>query len=87
METTTLMGYRSTGIRWRYNARDLHRVAMTTTFQPGTLVSDIWEAPAKELVWPGAVTDTASKSAERNNAAIDSGIGKDLRNFPLGEGS
>lgn len=52
------------------------------TYQTGTLVVDIWDAKAKELVWRGIGSDTISDSPQKNAQKIDSAMKQMFRHYP-----
>ena len=58
--------------------------ATTSTISIGTLVLDIYDPAAKQLVWRGYATKTMkpSKDPEKNRSRLDQGIAKLLKNYP-----
>lgn len=60
-------------------------VSSTTTvrkYTRGTLVVDIWDARAKQLVWRGTATDTVSENPEKNEKNLKKAMEKMFRKYP-----
>ena len=85
---TTTMGYGyGPGWGWGgfYGGGMMGMGSTTTqvrTYQTGTLVVDIWDAKAKELVWRGIGSDTISDSPQKNAKKIDSAMQQMFRHYP-----
>lgn len=58
--------------------------ATSTTIEVGTLVLDMYDANAKQLVWTGHVTKTInpSENPQKNQRNIDKAMQRLLKNFP-----
>ena len=58
--------------------------ATSTTIEVGTLVLDLYDAAAKQLVWTGHATKTISpsKDPQKNQKNIDKAMRKLLKEFP-----
>ena len=67
------------GLRWGGMA-----TATSSTISIGTLVLDIYDPAAKQLVWTGRATKTLdpSKSQEKNQKNLDKAMAKLLKNYP-----
>ena len=52
------------------------------TYQVGTLVVDLWDAQAKELVWRGVVSDTISDNPQQNETKIDKAAEEMFKRYP-----
>jgi hypothetical protein len=64
---------------WGYYGMSAGPVATTTRvieYEKGTLVVDIWDAAAKELVWRGEVSDTLPDSPQKAEKLVVRAIGK-----------
>ncbi len=83
---TTHTGYRWDDRRWRHNQSwNTAMVRSTTTahtFDHGTMVIDIWDARAKELVWRGTVADYLHHDPSRVNEQISDAIARAFEDFP-----
>jgi len=69
------------GIRWGGMG-----TATSSTINVGTLVLDLYDPAAKQLVWTGNATKTIepSKNREKNQEKLDKAIQKLLKNYPPG---
>lgn len=58
--------------------------AQSSTINVGTLVLDMYDRSAKQLVWTGSATKTLdpSKSQEKNQKNLDKAMQKLLKNYP-----
>jgi hypothetical protein len=58
--------------------------ATSTTINIGTVVVDLYEPGAKQLVWQGRVSDAVDNSGnqEKTQKKIDKAMGKLFKNFP-----
>jgi hypothetical protein len=67
------------GLRWGGMA-----TATSSNISIGTLVLDIYDPAAKQLVWTGRATKTLdpSKSQEKNQKNLDKAMAKLLKNYP-----
>jgi hypothetical protein len=54
----------------------------TETYQVGTLVVDLFDAKAKNLIWRGSSSDTLSSNADKNTKNLDKGVQKMFAHFP-----
>ena len=54
----------------------------TETYQVGSLVVDLFDAKAKNLIWRGSSSDTLSNNAEKNTKNLDKGVKKMFAHFP-----
>jgi len=80
---TTHMGYGWGTSSWHRSGMSMTSSRTTaSTFTSGTLVIDIWDARAKELVWRGEVTDSLSNNPNQNADRINRGIVNALAQFP-----
>ena len=50
----------------------------------GTIVVDLWEATANELIWRGEVIKVLSPNPDTNLTRIDKGIARMFESFPPG---
>lgn len=74
-------GY-GTGGGWRFGGG--MATATSSTIQVGTLVLDVYDPVAKQLVWRGQATKTLnpSKDPEKNQERLNKAVAKLLKNFP-----
>jgi len=70
------------GWRWRGLGGFGDATTTTETYQVGTLVVDLFDAKAKNLVWRGSSSDTLSNNAEKNTKNLDKGVEKMFAHFP-----
>jgi hypothetical protein len=54
----------------------------TETYRVGTLVVDLFDAKAKNLIWRGSSSDTLSDNADKNTKNLDKGVQKMFKHFP-----
>src|SRR2546426_6376917 len=54
----------------------------TETYKVGTLVVDLFDAKAKNLIWRGSFRDTLSNNADKNTKNLDKGAQKMFAHFP-----
>jgi Domain of unknown function (DUF4136) len=54
----------------------------TETYKVGTLVVDLFDTKAKNLVWRGSTSDTLSNNADKNTKNLDNGVKKMFAHFP-----
>jgi Domain of unknown function (DUF4136) len=54
----------------------------TETYKVGTLVVDLFDAKAKNLIWRGSSSDTLSNNADKNTKNLDKGVQKMFAHFP-----
>jgi hypothetical protein len=54
----------------------------TETYQVGTLVVDLFDAKAKNLIWRGSSSDTLSNNADKNTKNLDKEVKKMFAHFP-----
>jgi len=52
------------------------------TYKVGTLVVDIFDAKAKQLVWRASASDTLSNNSDKNIKELDKGVSKMFKQFP-----
>jgi Domain of unknown function (DUF4136) len=56
----------------------------TETYKVGTLVVDLFDTKAKQLIWRGASSDTLSDNSNKNIKNLDKGVEKMFKQFPPG---
>ena len=56
------------------------------TYTQGTLIVDIWDAKAKELVWRGVASDTLSEDPQKNVEKGSKALAKMFKFYPPTEG-
>jgi hypothetical protein len=54
----------------------------TETYKVGTLVVDLFDAKAKNLIWRGSSSDTLSNNADKNTKNLDKEVKKMFAHFP-----
>ena len=54
----------------------------TETYQVGSLVVDLFDAKARNLIWRGSSSDTLSNNAGKNTKNLDKGVQKMFAHFP-----
>jgi hypothetical protein len=54
----------------------------TETYQTGTLIVDLFDAKAKNLVWRGSATDTLSSNSDKNIKKLKRSVRKLFERFP-----
>lgn len=74
--------YGTGGAGWRWGGG--MATATSSTIQIGTLVLDMYDPSAKELVWTGRATKTLnpSKDQQKNQKNMNKAMAKLLKNFP-----
>jgi len=70
------------GWRWRGGGGFGDATTTTETYQVGSLVVDLFDAKAKNLVWRGSSSDTLSNNADKNTKNLDKGVQKMFSHFP-----
>jgi hypothetical protein len=70
------------GWRWRGGGGFGDATTTTETYQVGTLVVDLFDANAKNLIWRGSSSDTLSNNPEKNTKNLDKGVQKMFAHFP-----
>lgn len=72
------------GWGWRgFGAGGFGEATTTTeTYQTGTLVVDLFDAKAKNLVWRGCATDTLSDKSDKNIKKLNSAAQRLFEHFP-----
>ena len=70
------------GWRWRGGGGFGDATTTTETYQVGTLVVDLFDAKAKNLIWRGSSSDTLSNNADKNTKNLDKGVQKMFSHFP-----
>jgi hypothetical protein len=73
--------YDSFGGGWRWGGFG-DATTTTETYQVGTLVVDLFDAKAKNLIWRGSSSDTLSNNADKNTKNLDKEVKKMLAHFP-----
>jgi Domain of unknown function (DUF4136) len=70
------------GMGWRFGGG--MATATSSTIQVGTLVVDVYDPAAKQLIWRGEATKTLNPSSnpEKNQRNLDKAVAKLLKNFP-----
>ena len=73
------------GRRWRWDPYWGSGFGDTTTtvhtYDVGTLIIDIWDAEAKQLIWRGSATGTIPSSPEKQAKKIDDAVAKIARQW------
>src|SRR5258708_22870737 len=54
----------------------------TETYKVGTLVVDMFDAKAKNLIWRGSSSDTLSNNPDKNTKNLDKEVKKMFAHFP-----
>ncbi len=70
------------GWRWRGFGGFGEATTTTDTYQVGTLVVDLFDAKAKNLIWRGSSSDTLSNNPDKNTKNLDKGVKKMFGHFP-----
>ena len=70
------------GWRWRGVGGFGEATTTTDTYQVGTLVVDLFDAKAKNLIWRGSSSDTLSNNPDKNTKNLDKGVKKMFGHFP-----
>ena len=70
------------GWRWRGGGAFGDATTTTETYQVGTLVVDLFDAKAKNLIWRGSSSDTLSNNPDKNTKNLDKGVQKMFAHFP-----
>lgn len=72
------------GWRWRgFGGGGFGEATTTTdTYQVGTLVVDLFDAKAKNLIWRGSASDTLSNNPNKNTKSLDKEVQKMFGHFP-----
>jgi hypothetical protein len=56
----------------------------TDSYKVGTLVVDLFDTKAKQLLWRGSSSDTLSNNSDKNIKNLDNGVDKMFKHFPPG---
>ena len=56
--------------------------ARARTYEEGTLVVDLWDVSANQLVWRGVATDTVSNNPDTNARKIQQAVQQMFRRYP-----
>ena len=70
------------GWRWRGFGGLGEATTTIETYRVGTLVVDIFDAKAKQLVWRASASDTLSNNSDKNIKELDKGVSKMFKQFP-----
>src|ERR1700723_3180163 len=70
------------GWRWRGFGGFGEATTTTDTYQVGTLVVDLFDAKAKNLIWRGSSSDTLSNNPDKNTKNLDNEVKKMFAHFP-----
>ena len=70
------------GWRWRGMGGFGDATTTTDTYQVGTLVVDLFDAKAKNLIWRGSSSDTLSNNPDKNTKNLDKEVKKMFDHFP-----
>ncbi len=73
--------YDGFGGGWRWGAFG-DATTTTETYKVGSLVVDLFDAKAKNLIWRGSSSDTLSNNADKNTKNLDKGVQKMFAHFP-----
>ncbi len=91
---TTTMGYGGYGYGpgwgWGRGGMGMGMGSSTTTvrtYTKGTLIVDIWDASAKELIWRGVASDTLSENPQKNIDKGNKALAKMFERYPPTAGS
>ena len=76
-ESTSLQGY-GTGGRWVGGNFSVRKV----TEMEGTLIVDLYDTQAKQLVWRGTATETASGKPEKDITKLEKVVAKLFKEYP-----
>ena len=76
--------YDGFGGGWRWGGFGGFGESTTTseTYKVGTLVVDLFDAKAKNLIWRGSSSDTLSNNADKNIKNLDKEVKKMFAHFP-----
>jgi hypothetical protein len=80
---TTSFGY-GYGPGWYWGGGMGTTTTQVRTYTQGTLIVDIWDAKAKQLVWRGVASDTISDNPEKNIAKLNKALAKMFERYPPG---
>ena len=83
---TTHMGYRY-GPGWGWGRGFGSSTTTVRSYTQGTLVIDLWDAEANQLVWRGVISDTISDNPQKNIDKINKGVAKVFERYPPVTGS
>ena len=76
------------GWRWGYGGMGMGSSTTTVrTYTKGTLIVDIWDASAKELIWRGVASDTLSDNPQKNVEKANKALAKMFERYPPQAGS
>ncbi len=85
---TTHMGYGGYGLGpgWGWGGGMGMGMGTSTTnvrtYTQGTLIVDIWDAKAKQLVWRGVASDTLSDNPQKNQDKATKALAKMFKKYP-----
>jgi hypothetical protein len=83
---TTHMGY-GYGPGWGWGGGFGSSTTTVRSYTQGTLVVDMWDAEAKQLVWRGVISDTLSDNPQKNIEKMNKGMAKIFERYPPTPGS
>ena len=85
-EKTLQTLYDGMGGGWRWRGFGGMGEATTTEqdYKEGTLLVDMYDVKTKQLIWRGSAEDTLSNKAEKNEKALNKGVAKMFKKFPVG---
>ena len=78
---TTNFGY-GYGPGWYWGGGMGTSTTQVRTYTVGTLIVDIWDAKAKELVWRGIASDTLSEDPQKNQKIAAKALAKMFERYP-----
>lgn len=80
--STTGYGYSPYWYWGGWGMRTSSSRSTTSSYTVGTLVIDMWDAGAKQMVWRGIASDTVSDDPARNARLIDSIVTDTFKRYP-----
>ena len=83
---TTHFGY-GYGPGWYWGGGMGTTTTQVRTYTVGTLIVDIWDAKAKQLVWRGIASDTLSDNPQKNQQLAAKALAKMFEKYPPPTGS
>ena len=78
---TTNFGY-GYGPGWYWGGGMGTTTTQVRTYTVGTLIVDIWDAKAKQLVWRGIASDTLSENPQKNQQIAAKALAMMFEKYP-----
>ncbi len=78
---TKHFGYRM-GSAWYWGGGRGTSTSTVRSYTKGTLVLDMWDARAKQLIWRATASDIVSENPEKNTTKVNKAVARMFAKFP-----